>query len=152
MRFFPAVNDLKALFDKKGKKGYPRNYRHVHLTSVPGKTMEKIILGSIEKHLEEKTVIIHSQHGFRRVKYCLLDLISSYSRVTYLVHVAKPFDATLLDFSKGFDSVFQRILLDQISSPQQNKHILGWVRNWLTSWAQKVIIVKGVYIRLMTCP
>lgn len=38
---------------KKARKGDPVNYRTVSLTSVPGKIMDKIILGIIEKHLKD---------------------------------------------------------------------------------------------------
>ncbi|GAB0204772.1 mitochondrial enolase superfamily member 1 [Grus japonensis] len=42
---------------KKGKKEDPGNYRLVSLTSIPGKMMEQLILGVINKHVEEKKVI-----------------------------------------------------------------------------------------------
>ncbi|KFW81931.1 hypothetical protein N305_01139, partial [Manacus vitellinus] len=42
---------------KKGKKEDPGNYRPINLTSVPGKVMEKIILGDTEKHLKNNAVI-----------------------------------------------------------------------------------------------
>ncbi|KFP46361.1 RNA-directed DNA polymerase from mobile element jockey, partial [Cathartes aura] len=42
---------------KKGKKEDPGNYRPVGLTLVPGKIMEKIILGVNEKHLKDNAVI-----------------------------------------------------------------------------------------------
>ncbi|KFP57002.1 hypothetical protein N323_03318, partial [Cathartes aura] len=42
---------------KKGKKEDPGNYKPVSLTSVPGKIMEKVILGVIEKHLRDNAVI-----------------------------------------------------------------------------------------------
>jgi len=38
---------------KKGKKDNPGNYRPVSLTSVPGKIMEKIIMGVIETHTND---------------------------------------------------------------------------------------------------
>ncbi|KAJ7421899.1 RNA-directed DNA polymerase from mobile element jockey [Willisornis vidua] len=44
---------------KKGKKEDPGNYRSVILSSLPGKIMEKTILGGIEKHLGDNTVISH---------------------------------------------------------------------------------------------
>ncbi|GAB0179602.1 mitochondrial enolase superfamily member 1 [Grus japonensis] len=51
---------------KKGKKEDPGNYRPVSLTSVPGKIMEKVILGVTEKHLRDNAIVGHSQHGFMR--------------------------------------------------------------------------------------
>lgn len=38
---------------KKARKDDPENYRTVSLTSVPGKIIDKIILGVIEKHLKD---------------------------------------------------------------------------------------------------
>ena len=52
---------------KKGKTKDPGNYRHVSLTSVPGKIMEKVILGVIEKHLRDNAVIGYTQPHEGRV-------------------------------------------------------------------------------------
>ena len=49
---------------------------------MPGKIMEKIILGVTEKHLKDNAVIGNSQHGFTRGKSYLTDLISFYDEVT----------------------------------------------------------------------
>ncbi|KFP58021.1 hypothetical protein N323_02901, partial [Cathartes aura] len=42
---------------KKGVREDPGNYRPVGLTSVPGKIMEKTILGTIERHLKSNAII-----------------------------------------------------------------------------------------------
>ncbi|KAK4807113.1 hypothetical protein QYF61_018454 [Mycteria americana] len=128
---------------KKGKKEDPGNYRPVSLTSVPGRIMEEVILGVIEKHLTDNAVIGHSQHGFMRGKSCLTNLISFYDKVTHLVDQGKPVDVGFLDFSKAFDTVSHSILLDKMSSIQLDKSIIRWVTNWLTDWAQRVL-VNGV--------
>lgn len=47
--------DIILIF-KKAKKEDLRNYRPVSLNSVTDKIMEKIILGSTGKHLEDNTV------------------------------------------------------------------------------------------------
>ncbi|KAJ7416719.1 hypothetical protein WISP_69117 [Willisornis vidua] len=59
-----------VLVFKKGKEN-PGNYRLVNLTSVPDTEipkvlMEKIILGSVGKHLKVNAVIGHSQHSFMK--------------------------------------------------------------------------------------
>ena len=58
---------------KKGGKEDPGNYSPVSPTSVPGKVMEQFILSAITQHLED------GQHGLRRSRSCLTNLISFYS-------------------------------------------------------------------------
>ncbi|KAK4807129.1 hypothetical protein QYF61_018470 [Mycteria americana] len=128
---------------KKGKKEDPGNYRPVSLTSVPGRIMEEVILGVIEKHLTDNAVISHSQHGFTRGKSCLTNLISFYDKVTHLVDQGKPVDVGFLDFSKAFDTVSHSILLDKMSSIQLDKSIIRWVTNWLTGRLKALFRLKS---------
>uniref|UniRef100_A0A8C0A0D2 Reverse transcriptase domain-containing protein n=1 Tax=Anas zonorhyncha TaxID=75864 RepID=A0A8C0A0D2_9AVES len=125
---------------KKGQKEDPSNYRPVSLTSVPGKIMEKMVLELIEAHLGDKAVIGPSQHGFVKGRSCLTNLISFYDKITRMVDQGKPADVIFLDFSKAFDTVSHRILLDKMSTIQLNKNIIRWVSNWLTGRAQRVMV------------
>ncbi|KAJ7401350.1 hypothetical protein BTVI_96981 [Pitangus sulphuratus] len=69
-----ALDMRRADFrQKKRKEEDSRNYRPVNFTSVPGEVLEKIIL-------EDNTVICHIQHGFKRGKSCLSNLISFYDK------------------------------------------------------------------------
>lgn len=74
------------------KKTDPGNYRFVSLTSLPGKIMEKIILGVPEKHLKDDVVISQSCHGFTKGNSVLTNLISFCNKVTHLVDKGKAVD------------------------------------------------------------
>ncbi|KAJ7422637.1 hypothetical protein WISP_37002 [Willisornis vidua] len=113
-----------VLIFKKSKKEDPGNYRPVSLTSVPGKVMEKIILGGIEKHLKYNTVIGYSQHSFIRGKSCSSNLFSFYDKATHLADLGKLVDVILLDISKAFHTVSHSVFLDEMSSTQLDKHML----------------------------
>ncbi|GAB0180635.1 mitochondrial enolase superfamily member 1 [Grus japonensis] len=52
-----------TLVFKKGKKDDPEIYRPVSLSSIPGKVMEQLILGVMNKHVEEKKVIRSGHQG-----------------------------------------------------------------------------------------
>uniref|UniRef100_A0A8B9B7X6 Reverse transcriptase domain-containing protein n=1 Tax=Anser brachyrhynchus TaxID=132585 RepID=A0A8B9B7X6_9AVES len=75
-----------------------------------------------------------------RGRSCLTNLISFYDKITHLVDQGKPADVIFLDFSKAFDMVSHRILLDKMSSIQLDKTIIRWVSNWLTGRAQRVVV------------
>ncbi|KAK4806195.1 hypothetical protein QYF61_001118 [Mycteria americana] len=128
---------------KKGVREDPGNYRPVSLTSVPGKIMEKIILGTTERHLKNNAIIRHNQHGFTKEKSCLTNLISFHDMATHLVDEGKAVDVVFLDFSKAFDTVPRSILLDKLSNCGMSRFTVLWVKNWLEGRAQRVV-VNGV--------
>ncbi|KAK4810736.1 hypothetical protein QYF61_007710 [Mycteria americana] len=129
---------------KKGWKEDPGNYRPVSLTSVPGKLMEQIILSAITWHVENNQGIKPSQHGFRKGRSCLTNLISFYDTVTRLMDEGKAVDVVYLDFSKAFDTVSHSILLEKLAAHGLDGCTLRWVKNWLDGRAQRVV-VNGVY-------
>ncbi|KAK4823940.1 hypothetical protein QYF61_008326 [Mycteria americana] len=129
---------------KKGWKEDPGNHRPVSLTSVPGKLMEQIILSAITRHVENNQGIKPSQHGFRKGRSCLTNLISFYDKVTHLVDEGKAVDVVYLDFSKAFDTVSHSILLEKLAAHGLDGCTLCWVKNWLGGRAQRVV-VNGVY-------
>ena len=54
------------------------NYRPISLTSNIGKLMETILREQIVKHLEAYNIIRDSQHGYRRGRSCLMNLLYFY--------------------------------------------------------------------------
>ena len=125
---------------KKGRKEDPGNYRPVSLTSVPGKTMERIILSELSWQVQCGQGIRASQHGFRKGRSCLTNLISFYDHVTRLLDAGQAVDIVYLDFGKAFDTVPHSILLQKLANHGIDKCTLRWVKNWLDGRAQRVVI------------
>ncbi|GAB0205341.1 mitochondrial enolase superfamily member 1 [Grus japonensis] len=129
-----------TLVFKKGKKEDPGNYRSVSLTSIPGKVMEQLILGVINKHVEEKKVIGSGQHGFTKGKACLTNLIAFYDGMTGWVDEGRAVDIVYLDFSKPFGSVSHNILTSELRKCGLDEWTVRWVEKWLNGRAQRVVI------------
>ncbi|GAB0204475.1 mitochondrial enolase superfamily member 1 [Grus japonensis] len=102
-----------TLVFKKGKKEDPGNYRPVSLISIPGKMMEQLILGIINKRGEKK-VIGRDQHGFTKGKSCLTDLIAFHNGTTGWLDEERAVDVVYLGFSKAFDTVSHNILIGKL--------------------------------------
>ncbi|RMB93655.1 hypothetical protein DUI87_29882 [Hirundo rustica rustica] len=125
---------------KKGGREDPSNCRPVSQTSVPGKIMEQFILNVITQNLQDGQGLRPSQHGFRRGRSCLTNLISFYDQMTHLVDAGRAVDVVYLDFSKAFDTVSHSIPLDKLAACGFDRSTLCWVRNWLDGQAQRVVV------------
>ena len=80
---------------KKDKKTIAGNYRPVSLTCVPCKVLENMIREKILDHLEKHGFENVNQHGFTKVKSCLINLLETLEDVTSIVDEGNSVDMTL---------------------------------------------------------
>lgn len=69
------MGTIATLIHKSGKISRVENYRPVSVTSTCYKQMEKIIRNAIVKHLEMNNILSPYQHGFRKGKSCITQLL-----------------------------------------------------------------------------
>ena len=60
---------------KKGDKSLPENYRPISLTSLSCKILEHVVFSNFMAHFEEFNVLDNAQHGFRKKRSCVSQLI-----------------------------------------------------------------------------
>ena len=88
---------------KKGSKTEPGNYRPVSLTSVFGKTLERIVKKWLVQHIETNSLLRDTQHGFRTVRSAQTNLIDFLNMTTKWMDERKLFDVLYLNFQKAFN-------------------------------------------------
>jgi hypothetical protein len=95
--------NITPLF-KKGDKLELSNYRHVSLTSVVCKVMEKMIQAVMMNHLMSNKLLSSEQHGFVNGKNCCSNLLEALDFITRAYENGIDLDIIFLDFAKAFDS------------------------------------------------
>ena len=89
---------------KGGNVKNPTNYRPVSLTSVVAEICEKIIKGKWTKFLEDNRILSNCQFGFRKGRYCIINLLCYYSRVIDTIQERNYWaDSIYLHLKKVFD-------------------------------------------------
>lgn len=116
---------------KGGSKSSPSNYRPVSLTSVILKCLEKIIRNRICEHLIANNLIGAEQHGFVKKKSCLTNLLCFLDEITRCLDEGVPVEVCYLDFSKAFDSVNHRFLLEKLTWFGLHPQLLSWLSAFL---------------------
>ena len=127
---------------KKGEKYDPCNYRPVSLTAVLCKIMEHLIYRNIIHHLEDNETLFANQHGFRKNHSCESQLILTVEDLAKNLHVdhGDQMDMIILYFSKAFDKVPHQRLISKLQFYGIQGNTLMWIKSWLTSRSQSVII------------
>lgn len=125
---------------KKGNKNDPQNYRPISLTSILCKILESIIKDSIVEHLDKFSLVRDSQHGFRKGRSCLTNLLDYMEEVTCLLDDDKPVDVIYLDFAKAFDKVPHCRLLKKVRAHGIRGKVISWIEDWLDNRVQCVVL------------
>ena len=125
---------------KKGDKSLAANYRPISLTCILCKVLEHILESNIVKHLDGQGILYDLKHGFREKRSCETQLIMLIEDLARSASVGKQTDIILLDFSKAFDKVNHSKLLWKLHQYGIRGHVLDWVRAFLGSRSQRVVI------------
>ena len=105
-------------------------------------TAEEFI-DTLVHHLESKQLIANSQHGFRKGRSCLTNLLEFLDKVTGCIDTGDSVDVIFLDFAKAFDKVSHARLILKLRAHDIDGKLSNWIAEWLRNRIQRVGI-RGV--------
>ena len=125
---------------KKGDRTDPANYRPVSLTLHIIKTFERVIRKNLVRHLEENMMINTNQHGFRKKRSCMTQLLSHIEQIYRSLNNDEEVDVIYLDFAKAFDKVDHAVLLAKLGLYGIGGQALRWIKEFLLNRKQTVVV------------
>ena len=131
---------VTPLYKGKGSKCQAVNYRPISLTSHIIKMFERVLRDKIVNFLEENCILNQNQHGFRKGRSCLSELLAHYEEIMRNANTGEGTDTIYLDFAKAFDKVDHKLLLKKLTSVGIKGKLLNWLKAFLSNRKQEVVI------------
>ena len=125
---------------KGGSKATPANYRPVALTSHLIKIYEKVLRNKITAFLDGNNLMNNNQHGFRKGRSCLTQLLAHQDAIISLLEEGANADVIYLDFAKAFDKVDHNLVLKKAQSFGIDGQLLKWIQQFLKDRNQSVVV------------
>lgn len=116
------------------------NYRPVALTSHVIKIFEKIVRKTIVDFMNDEDKLNPNQHGFRRGRSCLSQLLDHLDYVLSQLELGRNVDVVYLDFSKAFDKVDFEIVLKKIQNLGIRGKVYNFIKSFITNRKQTVTV------------
>lgn len=123
---------------KKGENSDVKNYRPISILSCFSKLFESIVYPVIFRLVDSS--ISDSQHGFRRGRSIVTNLVPYISNVSNEVDSGRQVDAIYTDFSSAFDRVNHSILLRKLCGFGVDGPLLKWFESYLQQRPQSVSV------------
>lgn len=125
---------------KSGSKGLPVNYRPVGLTSQLSKIFEKIVREHMLDFFKKKNVLNDTQHGFRKGRSCVSQLIQHFEKIIDYLEQGYNVDVVYLDFCKAFDKLDFNVLLTKLKNYGVGGKLGRWLYSFLVGREQCVMV------------
>ena len=109
---------------------------------LPGKIAEKIVHSKLSDYLETNNILNKKQGGFRK-NNSTINLVSEFTHEIFsAINSTNTSLATFLDFSKAFDTVNHKILINKLNKYGIQDKNLEWLQNYLFN-RQQCTTVNG---------
>ena len=129
---------------KKGSRSLPPNYRPVSLTAHEIKVFERVLRKKMVEFLESNHLLTCKQHGFRKGRSCLSQLLKQYDDILLNLLNQSETDVIYLDFAKAFDKVDHEILVRKLKNIGIGGKLLEWICDFLCD-REQVVVVDNVF-------
>ena len=93
-------------------------------------------------HLESNKLLNESQHGFRKKRSCLTQLIEHVEHIFNCLNKGEEVDTIYLDYAKAFDKVDHNILLAKLKKYGITGKVYKWIKEFLKHRVQ-IVVVEG---------
>ena len=114
------------------------NRHHLETPSPP--LGDDVICERPLKYLEDNNILPDSQHGFRKGRSCLTQLIEHVDSVLKALNDGSEVDVIYLDYSKAFDKVDHETLLLKMRQYGIKGPIYNWIECFLKNRKQTVVV------------
>ena len=117
---------------KQGEHSSPANFRSISLTSVRGKVLDHVIRSAITSHLNQSSILVDVQHGFRKRRSIETRLILTIDDLATELDKEGQTRTILLDFTKAFNKVPQLRLPLKLHHYDIRGQKFRWISSFLT--------------------
>jgi len=97
------------------------------------RSFEKVIKKQLVSYFEGNSLINDSQHGFRKGRSCLTQLLTHYDEVLRQIEEGNQVNVLYVDFEKCFDKIDFKILLNKLKLKGVHGKAYRWIKNFLTN-------------------
>ena len=118
---------------KGGSKADPAQYRPVALTSHLIKVFERVVRSSLVNFLEQNGRLPENQHGFRKNRSTLTQLLAHWDHILDLLENGHTVDVIYTDFAKAFDKCESNVLLHTLRECGIGGMLGEWIAAFLDS-------------------
>ena len=125
---------------KAGEHVMAVKYRPISLTSIVVKTLGRMVHKHIMNFLSELRLLCENQHGFRRFRSCVTQLLQLVHHWLSVLDKQGAIDVAFLDFAKAFDKVSHPHLINKLKSYGISDPLIEWINNFLSGRKQRVVI------------
>ena len=90
--------------------------------------------------MEKNHLLTNKQHGFRKKRSCLTQLIDHVDHILKSLNSGDEVDVIYLDYAKAFDKVDHKILLAKLKCYGITGKMYKWIEEFLTNRVQTVVV------------